>query len=322
MVSKRPVKDSWISYADRTPFQRRQSDEFDEAIGTFAGRAESREVLERAIYAELETQKLGGLLPRVWQQTGSCVGASAARAYVHAMMGDVLNRGDIEQISLPFPYATYGIGRERAGMRRPGSGSYGAAQAWACENFGILPLTSKFVPRWRERGVWFIWDDSDELRWSHPSAWRHSRSEVSDEADDYLIQDVTRIRSTDEAMVAMSSGYGITLASSFGTRGPRIRDTGEDGAQVAVAEWNGSWAHQMSCAGYWKTTRLGSIFIIDNQWGPSAHPDCPTLSQWGVEGSFWITESTFANIIRRGEVFAHSNTRGFPARNPWGSIGL
>lgn len=265
-----------------------------------------------------EIKALGKLLAFIWQLTGSCVGAGSGMAQKNAAVGDVIARGDNETIKHTFWLATYGVGRELAGMRGTGSGSYGTAQAKACNEFGLLPGDD---PRFPQPTItadnWMKFSSSTELKWSHPRAWPISKAELAPEASKYSIQSIARIRGTDELAKAAAQLYGITLASNFGTRNERVNEG------YLIAGWTGSWAHQMSCSGYTKHPSLGRIWWIQNQWGPNAHPACPYMSKLGVRGGFWITDSTMQSIISRGEVFVHSNTKGFPARKiDWGTMGI
>jgi hypothetical protein len=240
----------------------------------------------------------------------NCVGAGGWQAYGQATIGDIAVRGDAEAPDWCFPWATYGMGRNLGGMRGTGEGSFGAAQARAVKEWGMLPLIGNGVPAGRlTDSGWLVWDSRTEIAWSHPSGWpRGAYDELTAVAERNQIQTVSRIRSTDEAASASSQGYGITMASMFGTRNERVVDG------FLIGEWNSRWSHQTSNGGYIQHPRLGRIWWNQNQWGPDAHPPCPYMSALGVRGGFWITDATFAKIISSGEVFAHSNTEGFPAR--------
>lgn len=300
----------WMPPEERTNEQQSMSDEFRTAIGSFKEVGEAVELPERALFHEMEIKHTGALLKRPWQVTGSCVGVGGMRSYSNAALGDAVYRGDHEIVNLQFPFSTYGVGRKLAGMRGKGSGSFGGAQSKAVQQYGINAIDHPKVPQPRIRGQWAQWTKSQELAWSHSSYWSVDYDEMYQDAIKQSITDVVRVDDTEELKQLLAQGYGVTLASSFGTR-PRVRDG------VLLGPWNGSWAHQMSCGGMWNHPRLGWIFVIDNQWG-HAHGSCPELSKLGVEGSFWITEDTFASIIKRGEVFGHSATKGFPKKPiPW-----
>jgi len=303
----------WIYPEKRTDEQKRLAAEFDERVGFFGavGKA-AADIPDRIIFAEFEVKHLGEVLPRIFQQSGSCVGSAGAVAYVKAMLGDVIARGDNEEVKMPFPFATYGVGRRKAGMRRKGEGSFGAAQAWACEpdNFGYLPHDFQGLPgpvSIDPNGNWWKYDRRVEMAWSHPSAWPIQERQLAPDAGKYGIHAVTRVRSIDDLVQGLAQLYSVTLASMFACD-PRV-----DG-DVSIGRKRGQWAHQMGCSGFWEHPKHGLIFLIDNQWSAAAHPQCPTLKEFGSNGSFWIYEGDMDWIIRTGEVFLHSSTGGFPGR--------
>jgi hypothetical protein len=260
------------------------------------------------ILATLERKATGSVLPRIWQKSGSCVGAGAAMAYVQSMCGDIVARGDNEEAKHCYPWATYGMGRKLGGMNRTGEGSFGSAQARAVKEWGMLPGDDTRLPQPTNRDGWLVWSSSTEIQWSHPNGWPIPESTLRDDASRFQILETAQVRQVKEVQRALSQGYGATLASMFGTRNERVIDG------YLVGDWTASWSHQMSCGGYSTHPTLGIVYWIQNQWGPSAHPSCPKMLALGVNGGFWIKESTMQQIISKGEVFIHSNTEGFPAR--------
>ena len=249
----------------------------------------------------------------------NCVGAGGARAYTLAQVGDVINRGDQEAIKIPFPYATYGVGREISGARGTGEGSFGGAQAEAIRTFGMVPFDFEngAIPRPTIKDGWATWKSAEEIKWSHPSAWPVKRSTLEPDAQKFLIQDVTQVGSVDELVQGLAQGFSGTMACMFGTK-PRVEK------DVLLGRWNDQWAHQQCVAGYWQHPSLGLLFIIDNQWN-DVHGHCPTLYELGVTGSYWILESDMKKIIKSqdGEVYLHSNTKGFPLQTiDWGTMGI
>ncbi len=263
---------------------------------------------DECIFATLEIKATGKVLPRIWQKSGSCVGAGAAMAYVQSMCGDIVARGDNEEAKHCYPWATYGMGRKLGGMNRTGEGSFGSAQARAVKEWGMLPGDDTRLPQPMNRDGWLVWSSSIEIQWSHPNGWPIPESTLRDDASRFQILETAQVRQVNDVKRALSQGYGVTLASMFGTRNERVIDG------YLVGDWTASWSHQMSCGGYSTHPTLGIVYWIQNQWGPSAHPSCPKMSALGVNGGFWIKESTMQQIINKGEVFIHSNTEGFPAR--------
>ena len=312
-------KTGWIPYTLRNNYQKRMTDQYHERIGTFAETGSRlSSVPDRVIMHELEIKATGALLPRIWQQTGSCVGAGGARAYTLAQVGDVVCRGDQEDIKIPFPFATYGVGREISGARGKGEGSFGGAQAKAIRDFGMLPwdFENSKIPKPTIKNGWAAWRSSEEMTWSHPNAWPIRRGELEPESQKYTIQSVTQAQSTDDLVQGIAQGYSGTIACMFGTRKCVVQ------GDVLIAPWNDEWAHQQCIAGYWIHPKLGLIFIIDNQWN-DVHGECPTLGPIGVNGSYWMLEKDMAKILksRDGEVYLHSNTKGFPLRTiDWSGV--
>ena len=310
----------WIPPAERSDNQRAFCAEHDPPdFSSF--KMESSELPERALCYDLELRALGRLMPRPRQVTGSCVGFSSSRSLSHAILGDAVLRGDMERIVLPHPLPSYGQGRKIGNFRGTGSGSYGSAQAKAVSQWGILPVDDPRLPAPKIVNGWAKWTKSQELEWSHPRAWPVDESNLAQDAKDYIVQTVARIRTTGEAADCSASGYGITLASSFGTT-PRLVQN------YLIGRNSRRWSHSMSCSGFDASEEAQSagnterLWAIDNQWGDS-HGKCNVLSSYGGNGSFWVTEKTFAGIIDSGEVFAFSNTRGFPLRRiDWGDVGL
>ncbi len=271
---------------------------------------------QTALGIDLEI-KLGKVQPCIWQQTGSCVGAGGAKAFLDATIGDIAVRGDREEIKNLFWLATYGVGRDLGGMRRKGEGSFGGAQARAMNEFGMLPLDFPGLPQPKFKDGWMYFTEAEEFAWSHPSAWPIPRSTLEPEAKKNRVETKARITSTDEAASAKAQGYGITLASSFGSRNMRVVDG------FLMADWNGTWQHQMSCNGYHTHPSLGRIWWIQNQWFKTAHPSCPFMSAKNLFGGFWVVDSLFGKIIKNGDVNAISSTTGFPLNNiQWGGMGI
>lgn len=254
----------------------------------------------------------------------NCVGAGCGRAVSHSALGDCVARGESEEVQVQCWLPTYGVGRQIAGMRGRGEGSFGAAQAKAVEQFGLVHLNFEGMPEPTIRSGWMSYSASTEYMFSHPNAWRgFDKNAVRDHAQKHNVQHVTRIGSLDELDQCLAQFFGVTVACQFGTRRPQVRDG------YLVAEWNASWAHQQNISGRVVHPSLGVLYLIDNQWGPNAHGRCPELSKIGVFGSYWIRSATMEKILRsRGaEVFGMSNTNGFDQRKidwniDWGTLGL
>lgn len=276
---------------------------------------------ETALLYDLELKATGHLLPRICQQIGSCVGAAAARAYGQTQAGDFVHRKTREEIKVIFPWATWGVGRRLAGMNYRGGGSFGAAQAKAVSEWGMLSADHQALPQPTNRDGWLIWSAQIETAYSLPRAWPVPEQTLAPLAADHQMSYVARISDLKTLQQAFAQGYGVTIASMFGTA-PVVR------SGVLLGDWNRSWAHQMSLSGYMRHESLGLLFAVDNQWGPDAHGACPYLEAryaGAVKGSFWITEDTMSRLLksRDAEVFAHGNSEDWPPRDiQWGSLGM
>ena len=300
----------WIPPSRRTREQQRFAEEFAEEVGTFSQRMLGSVKEPAMVFGpQLELELLGALLPRLWQVTGSCVGVGSGHACRMAACGDIFFREDYESLIINYPFAPYGVGRSYQ-WNNTGEGSFGSLQARAVKEFGTLPWDDDRVPKPTIRNGWAKWTKSQELSWSHPKAWPVPKSELEPDAQKYSIGTVAQVKTTGEAKQVLAQGYGLTIASMFGTRRSEVR------GDVAIAERSASWAHQMAIDSYWVHPAYNLLFWVQNSWGPSPsiHTPCPTMGELGINGGFWITERTFADILddRDAECFAHSNTNGFP----------
>lgn len=307
----------WIPFGERTKEMDELHESFMEDTPGFRDVNRFEDLPKTAVTAALEIKVTGAALPRIWQRSGSCVGAGGWMAFFQSIIGDIAVRGDREAAKAPFPWATYGVGRQMSGSRRTGEGSTGSAQAKAMSEWGVLPLDFGGLPQPTINKGWVTWSSSIEIDWSHPSGWPKSKSELDPEAKKYRVLTAASVRSTQEVASALAQGYGVTLASMFGTRDER------ENQGYVVGSWSASWSHQMSCGGYTEHPSLGRIFWIQNQWNYNAHPVDPFMAQFNVNGGFWITEKTMQKIIDNGEVYIFSATMGFPVNKiDWSSMGI
>lgn len=299
----------WIPYPDRTQEQQAMSDSWRESTPMFgdlnSGITElPKEALNFKLWLML------GLRPlRIYQQYTSCVGAGGAVSYADAMAGDVVFRGSQESVEIPFPWATWGIGRQYGGMGGRGGGSYGSVQGRAVEEWGYVPIDFPGVPQPKRDGDWLVWTEEDEYNYSWPSKFPVAEATLRPEANKFRMGRQLQIRSLDELDNALAQGYGVTMASNYGSKTMKVRDG------FLVATWDGSWAHQMTIDGYIHAP-FGKLYLIKNQWGRRAHPSCPYLSQYGVEGAFWVPEADIKRNMDKQytEVIVHSSTGDFPIR--------
>lgn len=299
----------WIPYEDRTSQQQLHSDQWADSRPLFGDINTFGDLPDEAL--NFKSWLAIGLRPlRVYQQIGSCVGAGGAVAYGDAMAGDVYYRGEQESVELPCPWPTWGIGRELGGMNGRGEGSFGSAQAEAVEKWGYLPVDFPGLPQPRKDGDWLIWTKDDEYTYSWPRQFPVSANTLAPEAGKHRMGKQLPARTLAEIDQAAAQGYGITIASNYGSKTMRVKDG------FLVASWDGSWAHQMTIDGYKIVPSLGKLYLFKNQWGRKAHPSCPFLSTFGVEGAFWVPEADLQKLVsnRNTEVHIHSSTGGFDLR--------
>jgi len=250
---------------------------------------------------------LGRHLPFIWQLTGSCVGAGGCNM-LQVLMAVEIASGDNEEFTLPWWPYTYGQSRRLGGMDGRGEGSFGSVWAQAIKECGIFAQKMHSgLPAFRDVQGWTQATREVELDWSDGDSkfvepWKSLGLK-------YPVQTVAPIRSTQDAKAALVNGYPITIASMFGTR--TIRRQGSPA--VNVAEYDTQWAHQMSINECWDHPTLGLLFLVQNNWGPDAHP---APSQEEPPGSFYVRENTLARVLseRGTECYAFSAFRGFPAR--------
>lgn len=116
---------------------------------------------------------------------------------------------------------------------------------------------------------------------------------------------VFSLKSVEEAVHALSLGFGITMCSGYGFSSTRNQD--------GLCEQRGSWAHAMAWVGvddtdYAHQNYGGPLFLVQNSWGkwnsgPRKH-DQP-------EGSFFIRPQVAENMIRRGGGWVVASVRGY-----------
>jgi hypothetical protein len=119
------------------------------------------------------------------------------------------------------------------------------------------------------------------------------------------VKTVSLIKTVEEARDALANGYAFAHCSMIGFDSKRDSN--------GISRRKGSWAHAMACIGCDDTKKRHSrmLFLIQNSWGkwnggPKTHNQ--------PDGSFWITESDMATILRHNGSWVMSNVDGFPAR--------
>jgi len=234
---------------------------------------------------------------------GSCVGVATARLIDHLQAMDIaVRRQDETFCDLTSPEWCYATSREANGMLGRGDGSTNSGMLKALVKYGVLfkrkydshDLTGYSVDRcrdWGRRGV------PDSLK---PEAKKH------------VLLKSFRIRSVDQWWALAGAGYPVNLCSGWGGTGYRDDE--------GYMRKSGSWMHSMgNPAARRLHSRKGRSFLICNSWGNHWAKKGSIWPDDMPHGSFWISESDAAWIVRNGEVIAYADFKGgFTAPYNWG----
>lgn len=253
---------------------------------------QANELADVRLYKSVETAA-GAYPATIAQQDGDCT-AWGGRHAIQATLGAQIVAGGAYEFHTIYPPFLYGAGRVLILKGRiRGAGCTGAAIAQAAQKYGVL--------RWDEPGL-PAYSRAISQQWGlqgPPQQWL-------DLAAKHKVATVARMQLAGDVRDAICNGYGVTIASNFGTKTIRPRD----GRMVAV--WNDSWAHQMCIDAYDGSSASGTRYYhVQNSWGPQAHPapidDSPA-------GGFWIVEADVERIVRQNDTWAFSAFDGFPAQ--------
>lgn len=307
----------WVDFPDRTKDQSERHDEIVAAMPPFAVGPYRDDGPKKVILTDVwrrpeVKEAIGFSFKRFWQLTGACVGVGAGDVAATTNWIDVLLNGMLEKIVLPFWPLTYGKGRELAGMRGPGEGSTGSAQAQAALKWGYLDARMEGLPSFTPHG-----DDDEgvcytadiERQWSDGSSIQQNWLEL---AGQRVFKTVSPIRNSDEGRAAIRNHYALTLAYGSYIGHPRVQGSGENAVLLGTFDSRGG--HQTSIQGCWDHPDLGLLFHNQNQWPKSAYPADPA---GGMPCSCWMTAKDFDLACQRGEVYVYSGYVGYPVRSGW-----
>ena len=234
---------------------------------------------------------------------GSCVGVATARLIDHLQAIDIYLRQDSETFcDLVSPEWCYATSREAAGMLGRSDGSTNSGQLKALQQDGVLFQRKYGVYDLRKYSpnlcrVWGRWGVPDELRV---------------EGAKHVLLKSFRVRSVDQWWSLAGAGFPVNLCSGWGGTGYRDSE--------GYMRKSGRWMHAMgNPAARRLHSRKGRSFLICNSWG---NHWAKKGSIWPADmphGSFWISESDAAWIVRNGEVIAYADFKGgFTAPYNWG----
>lgn len=228
------------------------------------------------------------------QLIGDCTGHGGKHAIEGTSGGQIAGgqKSSWRPVDSTFLYAAGRVFILKGSIR--GDGATGHSIAQAAKEYGVLPAddprlppyTAEMAREWGRKG---------------PPQW------AVEEAAKYKVRTVALMRTPAEVRDAVCNGYGVTIASSYGSTDIRPRDG------RMVARRNTSWNHQMCIDGYDGSTGT-PYWHVKNSWGENEHPqpidDSPP-------GGFWITEKDLEFILRNNgypDSWAFSDFDGFPVR--------
>ena len=188
--------------------------------------------------------------------------------------------------------AIYGMGREIAGMLGGGDGCYGVAVAKALVEHGAVPrklvgaYSGQRAKEWGSRGV---------------------PSDIKAKMAEHKLGAAALVTTLEELDAALANGY--PAAGGFGQGFTMTRDA--DG----VCRQQGRWGHEQCCAGRRRKNGRRQYLLLQS-WGDGV-PSGP-LSDDQPSFSFWIDESSMADILGQRDFLAFSKFPGFESRViPW-----
>lgn len=234
-----------------------------------------------------------------YQEWGDCVswGAAGVVNWVQCVQIALGQQAEFREIYPPYIYATSRVyvGRNQLRGRQ---GSVGAWAAKAVQEYGVLACDETGVPAY-SGSIARQWGDAGPPEKFVPIAKRTP------------IKTVSPMRSAQDCCDAITNGYGVTIASNFGTNTIRERD----GRMVAL--WDSKWPHQMHLCGYDGSAPSGErYFYCLNSHGRYRHRSRhPAPLQGEPAGGFWLTWADVDRICRQGDSFAFSSFVGFPAQD-------
>lgn len=240
-------------------------------------------------------QILGRDTPNYPQQVGDCVAFGAKNVEEYLQCQEIA-AGDREEFHPVYPPYNYGTSRVQVGGGRlRGDGSTGAWMAAAAMRYGVLRADFPGVPPY---------SGQVSREWGRPPG---PPEPFLQEGKMHIVRSAAPIGSVEEAALALSNGYPLTIASNQGF----TMTAGRDGFHAP----SGMWAHQMAIV-YWAKEPEPHFGIL-NSWGDQHGRlrDFITDEEWPI-GMLRVRAEVVGRMISSGECFAYSQFDGFPARRP------
>ena len=242
----------------------------------------------------------------------NCVGVGGGNMLFTLNATDVLLRGNVEGIVVPFWPLPYGRSRYYCGDRGQGEGSLGSTFAKAVMTDGTLDATESTLPPFTTTDMYF-WGEATEMKWSDGSA---VPSNLLTESRTHIVKTATPLHSAQEVWDAIANGYPVTRAFEYfcNPNSDSIQGTGDNA--VCMGKYDGQGGHQETWLGIYNHPTLGKLIWEQNTWG-STDQIYKADPAGGARGGVW---QTFDNVdkmcqLSDSEVFAFSGFEGYPARN-------
>lgn len=247
------------------------------------------------------------------QGIGDCVswGAELVATLLMAMQHVARESQWIEEAATE---AIYGGCRVEALGQRFGGYDDGAAGSWAAEwlnDYGVLcridysPQTGNLEHDLRE------YSDRKAKEWgNYGCGGAQDKGVLDNVARQHPIQEVTQVKTPEEAAAAIDAGCPLTIASMIGFGQMRRNNEG-------IVRRGGTWPHQMCLGGVKYTPGGEPLFRIFQSWGKSCSGPDPGVEHAAVSDcSWWAVADDVAAILRADDSFAFSRVAGF-ALPPW-----
>lgn len=221
----------------------------------------------------------GSMIPAHTQSIGSCLGHGWSLALDILQCCDIRRRQKHQRWRSTSHGGIYALSREKAGLLGGGDGSYGAAAAWSCQNWGDVSdqdcgetdSDDRLASEWGRRGM---------------------PSNMKQLALPHVCRQMNTCTTAEEAAGAILDGRPIPVCSDVAFVMTR------DQQGYCRRDTSTSWPHCMCIAGYDPSLRR---FCIFQSWGPNV-PGGPTyLGQ--PDNSFWADWDTVHAMLRQGDSY-------------------
>jgi hypothetical protein len=232
-----------------------------------------RQRTPRDVFLWLPLLKVKPSWQRGAQGIGDCVawGAELAATFLMAMQHVAGESGWVEEAATE---AIYGGCRVEALGKRLGGYEDGAAGSWAAEwlgRYGVLCRVDYAQQTGNAEHDLRQYSAQRAKQWGHFGCGGSSDKGALDSvAKQHPIQEVTQVRTVEEAAAAIDAGCPLTIASMVGFGQMRRSDEG-------IVRRSSSWAHQMCIGGIKYTPGGEPLFRIFQSWGKSASGPDPGI---------------------------------------------